>query len=103
MRKGSYSTKESRIYGSYFVRPMPLDWVSRTIQLPGKAFHVGVIIWYQAGIQSSHSVRLSMKRLREFGISRWSAYRGLAALRSAGIIEIRNSVGRLPIITILDF
>jgi|SRR6516165_2849044 len=92
-----------RISGQSFIRPIPLGWATQASRLPGKAFHVAVAIWYQAGLRSSNSIRLSMKQSRKFGITRWAVYHGLAALEDAHLIEVERRTGRLPRVTILNF
>src|SRR5689334_11828443 len=83
-----------RITGRQFIRSLPLDWIDRAIVLPGKTFPVAILIWHQAGLQSSMSVKLSMKALRKRGISRQAAYRALRRLEHLGLISVQRANGR---------
>jgi len=85
-----------------FICPIDYDWAKQSSWLPGKAFHVATCVWYLAGVTSSKEVRLSMKQLREFGITRTAAYRSLIALQKADLIKIERQHGCLPVVTVLD-
>jgi hypothetical protein len=91
-----------RIVGQYFIRPIPLGWACRASRLPGKAFNVAVAIWHQAGLRSSHSIRLSMKQMRRFGLHRCAVYHGLAALEHAELIKVERRNGLLARVTVIN-
>lgn len=84
-----------------FIRPISNDWVDRASRLPGKALHVALAIWRQAGLESSSTIRLSLKPLRENHVSRQAVYRGLKVLEEAGLVEVERRNGALPTVTIL--
>ena len=84
-----------------FVRSIPECWVDRAIVLPGKAFHVGVLLWRQSGLCRSLTIRFSMKAVRARRISRWQGYQALRTLEKVGLISVKRHVGRLPIVTIV--
>jgi|SRR6516165_2122782 len=84
-----------------FIRPMSIDWVDRASKLPGKALHVAVALWRQAGLESSATITLSMKPLRENYISRQAVYNALRAMEKAGLIKVERRNGVLPTVTIL--
>lgn len=87
--------------GERFLKgPVPLAWLSRTSQLPGKALAVALAIWYVAGLERSGTVRLTTSTLREFNVGRKAAYRGLAALERAGLVQVERKRGRCPKVTI---
>jgi hypothetical protein len=79
---------------------MPLDWLCAAAQLPGKSLHVGIALWYTAGLSRSHKVALSNVLGRQFGLSRNSKYRGLDWLEEAGLISIEQKLGREPVVSI---
>lgn len=67
--------------GEHFLKgPIPWKWMTKAANLPGKAIHVGICVWYLAGMNRSATVNLSMARLSELGVSRYAAYRGLRFL-----------------------
>lgn len=89
-----------RVNGRQYIRAMPMNWVRRAMWLPGKAFHVAVLIWYQAGLASSYQTRVSTKQMRECGIGRGVMYHALTALEDAGLIEVERHTGLQPRVTI---
>ena len=89
--------------GEKFLKgPIPLSWLCRAARLPGKTLAVALIIWFRAGITSRREVKIGRTQTGLFGIGRKAVYRGLSALESAGLISIKRSVGKSPIITILQ-
>ena len=87
--------------GERFVRgPIPLDWLTVAAQLPGKSLHVGVALWFEAGLRKAAVVPLSNITGRLFGLDRNSKYRGLDWLAGAGIITVQRKLGRAPVVTI---
>jgi len=47
--------------------PLPMHWVRAAAQLPGKTLHVGLYLWYLAGLTKSTTVVLSA-RVAELGV-----------------------------------
>jgi hypothetical protein len=78
------------------------DWFVAAARLPGKAFHVGVLLHHLANLTNSKTVRWRPSRAREFGLSRHATYRALEAIESAGLATIERHVGRSAVVTILD-
>ena len=88
--------------GEKFLKgPIPWKWLERAAQQPGRALHVGVALWFWAGIKRSGQIALSISKLSALGVSRFSAYRGLAALERVGLVVVQRQKGRKPIVTIL--
>src|SRR5205807_1114008 len=81
--------------------PIPWDWVTKAMALPGKALHVGIAIWQRAGIERTGTIRFAMTRLRSMGISRSSACRGLTALERVGLVKVDRHTGRAPVVTLI--
>jgi len=81
--------------------PIPLNWLAKAAQLPGKACQISVVLWFLAGLNKNQTVALSNKWLREFGVSRYAQYRGLKALEEANLVTVNRHVGRNPTVTIL--
>jgi hypothetical protein len=89
--------------GEKFLKgPIPWSWLSNGSSLKGHALHVGIALWFLAGIKRSQSVALSNSVLQDLGVSRYSGYRALQSLESAGLISVDRHTGRNPVVTILD-
>ena len=90
--------------GECFLKgPIPADWLSRAAKLPGKALHVGLAIWFLAGLRASRRVKLTQKALSLFGVNRSrTVYDGLQQLQSAGLIAVKRKRGRRPVVSIED-
>ena len=89
--------------GQRFLKgPIPLSWLTAAADQPGKALHVGVVLWFLAGLDSRREVRLSGSVARRFGLNRHAVYRGLAALESVRLVSVVRHAGRNPLVTLLD-
>jgi hypothetical protein len=87
----------------WFVKgPIPGPWLSKASALDGKAFHLGVSLWYLAGVHKSLNVKLTRDALERFGVGRKAAWSNLKRLESAGLVSVARGPGRLPIVTIRD-
>jgi hypothetical protein len=82
--------------------PVPLPWLRRAATLRGKALAVGIALWFKAGVTKRAEVRATGTLWEKIGIHRKSAYRGLSALETAGLITVVRHAGRAPIVTILE-
>jgi hypothetical protein len=88
--------------GEKFLKgPIPWPWLSKGANLKGQTLHVGLALWFLAGIKRSQSVALSNSVLQDLGVSRFSCYRALHALEGAGLISVERHTGRNPVVTIL--
>jgi hypothetical protein len=89
--------------GERFLKgPIPWPWLLRAMSLPGKALHVAVVLWKEAGCCKKATVRFRTGSLREQGISEDTARRGLRALAKAGLVSISSPPGRALEVTILE-
>jgi|SRR5262249_60686772 len=86
----------------FLMGPIPLEWLVQTARLPGRALHVGVGLWHQAGLSGTNQVALPMKLMRSMGIGRCTVYRALHALEGAGLVAVVRHRGRHAQATILD-
>ena len=87
----------------YDRRPLiPVAWLERAAQLPGRSLHVGLALWYEAGRSGSTCVDLSNKLCARFSVERTSKYRALRCLEAADLIRPQRRRGRSPRVTILD-
>ena len=81
--------------------PIPLDWVAAAGHLPGKALHVGIALFYLAGLNKSTEVVLPSSLLETFGVDRYARYRALLVLEKAHLVTVVRHKGRNPVVTIL--
>ena len=81
---------------------IPWAWLCAAARLPGRAFHVGIIIRFLLSVTKKSTFPLSGARLREFGINRNAGYRALKWLERAGLIQVVRHPGRQPRITVLE-
>jgi len=89
--------------GQHFLKgPIPKPWLERAAQAPGRALHVGIALWFQAGMKKRGEIRLGLAQFSDFGLDRFAASRGLAELERAGLVSVIRHPGRKPIVTILD-
>ena len=78
-----------------------MGWLERAARLPGKAFAVGVLLWFQRGIAPHRPVRLTHVLLDRFGVDRKAGYRAVRSMEAAGLIRADRSYGRCALITVL--
>jgi hypothetical protein len=90
-----------RVQGNFLKGPIPLDWLQRAAILSGKALHLGVVLWFRAGVVGSMRLKLSNADLAAMGVGRDAKYEGLERLRAAGLIAIEQQPGRAPTVTLL--
>lgn len=91
-----------RIKGLFLKGPIPWEWLVKTMRLPGKALHVALILWQEAGFRRVKTVKLRTSVVDKVGFSRRSARRALKQLESAGLIETEPKPGQLTTVRILD-
>lgn len=89
--------------GELFLRgPIAWAWWEHAGRLPGKAVHVALVLWLEAGLKKSRTVQLSMMRLRGLGVDRQAARRCLRRLAAARLVSVEQCRGRLARVTLLD-
>src|SRR5215469_15151140 len=69
-----------------FIPPIPEWWAVIAMTLPGKAYHVGAIIWQECRINRSPSCKLTRHVWEKFGLHRHTIRGGLKTLDKAGLI-----------------
>jgi hypothetical protein len=82
--------------------PIPWAWWLPASRLPAKSLQVASILWLLAGWERSAEFELTMDDWAEFGLSRFSASRGLDTLAEAGLVSAFRRPGRAPVVSILD-
>lgn len=89
--------------GARFLKgPVPWSWLCAASNLPGKALHLGTILWHLSGLTKSQTVHIPRGLLDEMGIDRATAHRARKALEQAGLVSVEAVPGRKAKITILD-
>jgi hypothetical protein len=82
--------------------PIAWKWLLPCLRLPGKAAHLAMAVWFLAGREWAAQVELAGLNWADFGLTRFSAYRGLEALEKAGLVVVTRRCGQPPLVTILD-
>ena len=81
-------------YKRFIKGPIPLAWVQQAAKLPGRTLHLGMILWYLAGVRKSNKGAVSYTVAKYFGLNRHTVYRALARLEEANLIEVLRKPGR---------
>ena len=58
-----------RVGEKFLKGPIPYAWLSRASELQGKTLHVGLAIWFLAGVTNSRTVKLPQLILGRFYLS----------------------------------
>ena len=82
--------------------PIPMDWLSAAGKLPGKAFHLGIAIWWLANMANTKKVKLTARALDYVGISRDASSDALKRMEVRGLIRVQRLPGQRPIVEILS-
>jgi hypothetical protein len=99
-----YTTRRSRspITTRRFVKgPLPLSWIAQAVQLPGKALHISLALWYVAGLQGSRRVAVTNQLAVDFGCDRFAKVRALRQLEKAGLVKLERYGHAAPRATLL--
>jgi hypothetical protein len=94
--------REGRVRGQFLKGPIPWNWITCAMRLPGKALHVAVVLWQEAGFRKSRHVKFRMSKIERVGFSRWTARRALVILEEAKLIKIGRKPGQLLQVEILE-
>ena len=93
----------SKVSGRFLRGPIPWAWLVTAARLPGRALHVGIVLWHVAWRTGDMKVSLSLTRTaNELGCNRSSASRALAALEKAGLVTAKRMNGRNVEVDILE-
>jgi hypothetical protein len=80
--------------GERFLKgPIPWAWLEQALRLPGKALHVALLLWLEAGCRGSRVVSLCLAGKLPEGLNEQSARRGLRRLEGAGLVTVRHPPG----------
>jgi len=81
--------------------PIPMSWLKLAAELPGKAFHLGIAIWWLRPMSKTASFKLTRRALDYVGISRDATYDALKRLEARGLIRVQRLPGRRPTVEVL--
>jgi hypothetical protein len=82
--------------------PIPWSWWLPASRLSGRSLQVASVCWLLAGWSRSADFEMALDGWAEFGLSRFSARRGLDTLECAGLIHVVRRPGRTPIVTLSE-
>jgi hypothetical protein len=103
LRNGPARTPPCHRQGEEFLKgPIPWPWLKRALALPGKALHVAVLLWKEAGCRRNRTIRFRLAGTAALGIHPDTAKRGLRALAGAGLVSIRHHAGQALEVTLLE-
>jgi hypothetical protein len=81
--------------------PVPLEWLGKAAQQPGKTFNIAVAVWWLHGMAKGKPFKLTRTALRYLNVERNAASTGLARLEEAGLIRLERRSGQRPTISIV--
>jgi hypothetical protein len=88
--------------GTAFLKgPIPWLWLSKAMTLPGKALHVAVLLWREAGCSRNRTIRFRLTAHSTVGLTPQTARRGIRALESAGLISVQHHPGQALEVTLM--
>jgi hypothetical protein len=90
-----------KVGGRFLRGPIPVPWLVSASGLPGKALHVGILIWYLSGLSKSKPVTLARQAVEQFSLARTTAWRGLRELERAGLVVVERRGMRAPRVSLL--
>ena len=89
--------------GEHFLKgPVPCNWLEQAAALPGKALHIGLALWFLAGMAKSQTVKLSRSLAARFGALPDASRRALSTLEKAGLVSVIRHPGCSPVVTLLE-
>ncbi len=80
--------------------PIPMDWLSKAADLPGKTLHLALALWWLKGMSKVEAFKLTRKALTLLHISRDATRDGLNRLEQQGLIRVERKTGQSHVITI---
>ena len=82
--------------------PIPWEWLRQAARCSGHAMHVGIFLWWLAGMKNSATIVLSVSSVGdELGFTRHTTGRALDDLAEVGLIACQRHSGRKPRVTLL--
>ena len=98
----SRSFGSPKIKGEFLKGPIPLSWLTRAAELPGKSpLATALAIMFEVGRRRSQQVTLTSAVLKRFHVNRKAKYRALEKLEGASLISVVRRSRRNPLVTVL--
>ncbi|MDA0995217.1 MAG: hypothetical protein O3A13_16520 [Proteobacteria bacterium] len=82
--------------------PIPMAWLEKAAELPGKTINVALALWWLHGMNDGKAFKLTGKALAYLHVSRDATYNGLERLEKIGLIQVERKPGSRPTISILQ-
>ena len=82
--------------------PVPLAWIGKAAQLPGKALAIGIALWWLHGMAKGGDVKLTRAALQALNVSRDACHDGLKRLEAAKLIVVTRSAGKRALVRIVQ-
>src|SRR6187399_3094149 len=70
--------------------PVPLPWLQRAANLPGRTLDLAIALWYRIGVEKTLTVTLTNVLLKEFGVDASAKARALVQLEQAGLVRVQR-------------
>jgi|ERR1017187_7087980 choline dehydrogenase-like flavoprotein len=89
--------------GEKFLKgPIPWKWLQRAMKLKGKALHVAILLWREAGMTRTSTIRFNLSAQAKNGVLLDAARNGLRALESAKLVTVTHYAGQALEVTLLE-
>jgi hypothetical protein len=82
--------------------PIPLAWLSRAANLPGKTINTALAICWLVGMSNNKPIKLNRGALKHFNISKDAVRDALRRLESDGLILLQRMPSKQPSIEIIQ-
>jgi hypothetical protein len=84
-----------------FMQKIPWGWQVTALRLKKpSAVAVGIVLWHEAGLKRTDTVKLSRRLYEEVGLSRNGYNTGLKLLEMAGLVTVERRHGKSPVVTL---
>ena len=78
-----------------------MGWLSSAAELPGKALHLALALWWLHGMAKGKPFKLRRDALNLLHLSRDATNSGLARLEQVGLVKVERHSGQRPLVSIL--
>jgi len=81
--------------------PIPIGWLTKAAQLPGKTINVALAVWWRHGMAKGEPFKLTRLALASVCVGEEAASDGLTRLHQAGLIQVERKPGQRPTIVVV--
>lgn len=100
---GTVSTHHRDTQTVAFIKgPIPMHWLERAAQLPGKTIHAALGLWYVRSVTGREQFTVKRGTWERLNLTRQAYYRALRDLEAQGLITVERKPGRYPLVRLLD-